>query len=72
VSLAGLQHRRNRAELDEVHEIHKQLVEAVVTQNSTLAESAMALHVESAMIALRRTGEDVVMSGTSADTETSL
>jgi GntR family transcriptional repressor for pyruvate dehydrogenase complex len=72
VSLAGLQHRRNRAELDEVHEMHKQLVGAVITQNSTLAESAMALHVESAMVALRRTGEDVMMSGTSADTTTSL
>jgi GntR family transcriptional repressor for pyruvate dehydrogenase complex len=72
VSLAGLQHRRNRAELDEVHEMHKQLVFAVVTQNSTLAESAMALHVESAMVALRRTGEDVMMPGTSADTTTSL
>jgi hypothetical protein len=32
----------------------------------------MALHVESAMAALRRTGEKAVMTGTSADKTTSL
>ena len=72
VSLAGLQHRRNRAELDEVHQMHEQMVFAVITQNSALAELSMASHVESAMVALRRTGEDAVMSGTSADKMTSL
>jgi DNA-binding FadR family transcriptional regulator len=72
VSLAGLQHRRNRAELDEVHDIHCQLVQAVIAQNSALAETTMALHVESAMVALRRTGESAIMTGTSADTTTSV
>jgi DNA-binding FadR family transcriptional regulator len=72
VSLAGLQHRRNRAELDEVHDIHCQLVQAIIAQNSALAETTMALHVESAMVALRRTGESAIMTGTSADTTTSV
>ena len=72
VSLAGLQHRRNRAELDEVHDIHRQLVQAVITQNSALAATTMALHVESAMVALRRTGESAIMTGTSTDTTTSV
>ena len=72
VSLAGLQHRRNRAELDEVHDIHRQLVQAVITQNSALAATTMALHVELAMVALRRTGESAIMTGTSTDTTTSV
>jgi GntR family transcriptional regulator, transcriptional repressor for pyruvate dehydrogenase complex len=72
VSLAGLQHRRNRAELDEVHDSHCQLVRTVIDQHRTLAESTMALHVESAMVALRRTGENMLMTGTSVDTMTSL
>ena len=72
VSLAGLQHRRNRTELDEVHDLHRQLVRAVIDQNSALAASTMALHVESAMMALRRTGESAIMTGTSADTVTSV
>ena len=52
--------------------MHEQMVFAVITQNSALAELSMASHVESAMVALRRTGEDAVMSGTSADKMTSL
>jgi len=72
VSLAGLQQRRNRAELDEVHDIHCQLVHAVITQNSILAESTMAHHVESAMVALRCTGENMVMTGTSENPTTSV
>lgn len=72
VSLVGLQQRRNRTELDEVHQMHQQMVCAVINQDSIQAESSMAFHVDSAMKALRCTGEESQLPGTSVNQTTSL
>jgi DNA-binding GntR family transcriptional regulator len=56
-SLVGLQHRRTRAELDEVHTDHCLLVDAIVTGDSDIARMHMERHVNSAIQAMRRDPE---------------
>ena len=56
-SLVGLQHRRTRAELDEVHTDHCLLVDAIVTGDSDIARKHMERHVNSAIQAMRRDPE---------------
>lgn len=53
-SLVGLQQRRTRAELDDVHTDHCQLVEAIVTGDSDVARMHMERHVNSAIQTIRR------------------
>lgn len=53
-SLAGLLRRRNRSELDEVHRIHHDLIDAIVAQNTTVAATTMARHVDVAIAAITR------------------
>lgn len=55
VSLAGLQNRRTKSELNRVHIDHKNLVDAVVHQRADQAVRIMDRHVTSAIQALRRT-----------------
>ena len=56
-SLVGLQHRRTRAELDEVHTDHCELVDAIVSGNGDVARMHMERHVNSAILAMRRDPE---------------
>lgn len=53
-SLTGLLRRRNRSELDDVHRLHTELVNAVIAQDSTHAVTIMARHVDVAIAAIQR------------------
>lgn len=53
-SLTGLMRRRNRLELDEVHRLHVELVDAVIDRDSMRAATTMARHVDVAIAAIQR------------------
>lgn len=56
-SLAGLQQRRNRAELDQVQADHQAIVTAICDQDHQRAQQVMERHMDGALLAIRRSGE---------------